>query len=240
MVSDLPDLLVFDFDGTIANTFVDSPNGMNVEKAYRSAIEDLFGESGLKKYDGQGDLNNRAPGEVVASLACPQDNTEALVELLVKKKLEYLLKEINQKWPLPTAGFLEFWQTIMRDAKIKTAILSSGHEEFIKKSFKAQGIRIPNAMVTDDDIRHREGYPNEWVKPSSRVFDLLMEKFFKEELFKEVIYFGDDPLRDGGLAWNAGVHFGWFNPEGKPAPPDLKNFFQFKNWMEVLEKISIQ
>ena len=58
-------LLSSDFDGTIAQSFVPSPNGIGINEAYRLACDDIFGPRGLMLYDGLGGLQNRAPIELV-------------------------------------------------------------------------------------------------------------------------------------------------------------------------------
>ena len=57
-------LFLSDFDGTVLNTFEQSPSGYGVHEAYQKAIQDIFGEKALKIFSKIG-LKNRTPGEVV-------------------------------------------------------------------------------------------------------------------------------------------------------------------------------
>ena len=52
---------VYDFDGTIANTFVPSPNGIGVNDACRMAVGTMFGADGFAVFDEIGGLRNRSP-----------------------------------------------------------------------------------------------------------------------------------------------------------------------------------
>ena len=71
-------LFVSDFDGTVSNTFAESPNGINVDMAYEYAIKKFFGEEGLIVYQKIGGLQNRAPGEVVLNILRQADNAGIL------------------------------------------------------------------------------------------------------------------------------------------------------------------
>jgi hypothetical protein len=53
-------LLAKYFDGTVAETFERSPNGIGVHEAYNLAVEGLFGAKALKRYMASGGLRNRA------------------------------------------------------------------------------------------------------------------------------------------------------------------------------------
>ncbi len=61
-------LLAFDFDGTAAMTFELGPDGIGVHEACAMTVDAIFGDRGLRIYQGQGGLMNRAPIEVVSSL----------------------------------------------------------------------------------------------------------------------------------------------------------------------------
>jgi hypothetical protein len=178
-----------------------------------------------------------------------------MAELLVRAKLLFLMKEINEYWPLPCTGFIDFIQALPRleeKTKIKpvTAILSSGHDEFIHNVYKIWGIPQPELMITDDDLRtlNFPSEPERTVKPSPFLLDLVLVQWLAKQpecepdntnltqflamAKKRTIYFGDDPIKDGLLAKNAGVIFGWFNPLGKTAT-DLGEHFVFSDWRQV-------
>jgi len=189
-------LLVFDFDGTAFRTFEPSPNGIDVENAYKLVVGKVFGEEGLKGYQNVGGLGNRAPSELIKLLLAndesgilqekalglmatkvegkniAQTNAEdAIIEFCIEEKVSILEAEIGtvfpngEMWPRPTEGFLRFWkqvQTINKEGlvDIKTAFVSSGHKNFIEKTFKARELELPNFLITEDNVRERK-YPLE-------------------------------------------------------------------------------
>ena len=270
-------LLVSDFDGTVANTFAKSPNGINVDMAYRYAIKKLFGEEGLMAYQKIGGLQNQAPGEVVLNILRQADNAgilsknaeqcfakrnktlnrlvpkgkgsplewassgddfknhRTMTEMLVLLKMSFLMNEIGARysddtfWPESCPGFINFYgflEKLNNDGSldIQFAILSSGHDIFIQKTFELWGLKIPKIMVTDDDMR-AASYPESMdrrVKPSSYLFDLVQSQWLNSftqlhnsaQLIEQVlhyrdrmVYFGDDLAKDGELARNAKVPF---------------------------------
>jgi len=225
-------LLVSDFDGTIAQTFEPSPNSMAVDKAYDLAVYDLFGKKGMEAYRASGGLRNRNPGEVVASLIERGYSKNIItVEDLVQRKLGYLLAEIGPNWPKPCQGFFQFYQVIECMDSVEFAILSSGHEEFIKKTFSIWGLNPPDIMLTDDDLSgYNPPLPLELAsKPSPFLFELIQEEWGGER--KHMVMFGDDPEKDGKLAQNAGVPFGLFSRQNHCG--FMENSFQFDDWREI-------
>ena len=299
-------LFVSDFDGTVANTFAESPNGVNVYEAYRYAIKELFGGVGLKVYEESGGLQNRAPEEIVLNML-RQDNHSAVLsknaekcfdkhnktlkrlvpvgkgsplewvssedsfrnhrtmaEMLVLLKMSFLIKEIGAQyndgasWPEPCPEFIDFYRFLEKlnensELDIQFAILSSGHDVFIQKTFELWGLKSPEIMVTDDDMRGAS-YPESMdrrVKPSSYLFDLIQSqwlgKIMKEDnlarLIEQVmycrdrmVYFGDDSVKDGELARNAKVPFLLLkNPAG-----ELRDNPDYYKWSEIQAQISEQ
>ena len=261
-------LLAFDFDGTIANTSA-NPNGVCVIQAYDYAVKRVFGEEGLSLYRLLGGLKNRAPEQITWELLenrpdwaqeamariraeIPSDlksrHVETIIsEMLVRNKLELLMQEIGPDWPLPCTGFMSMIEAIERlagDAKLEIAIISSGHDDFINKVLGLHGIPC-SLMVTDDEMRTRR-YPTDptkRVKPAPFGFNLLVRRWLAAGPGcnrSRVIYFGDDPNKDGGLAINVGVPFGLFN-NGSVGRMDKYRFptgsFEFSDWEEVAEFI---
>lgn len=260
-------LLVSDFDGTIADTAA-NPSGVGVIQAYEYAVGCVFGEEGLSLYQMLGGLRNRAPGEVAIELLGmrPEFEQEAMAriepdilpslrgrrtrsviaEMLVHYKLELLMREIGLEWPPLCTGFACFAEAIERFAKatFEIAIISSGHDDFIKRT---NGLHcIPcSLMVTDDEMRTRR-YPvdpTKRVKPAPFGFNLLVRRWLAAGPARDrsrVIYFGDDPNKDGGLAINAGVPFGLFN-NGSKRGVEQYHFptgsFEFSDWSVVAEFI---
>jgi len=296
-------LVVFDFDGTVANTFLPNPKGIGVHEAYRLAVKDIFGLDGLEIYEKAGGLQNRAPEEIVSLVLAANSQMiilaeecfdqknktlrrlvpkgkgaplewvsgdekrlqKTIAEMLALIKLSYLMDEIGASfpdgavWPHACTGFLDFIHTIeglRRDGfNIQNAIISSGHDEFIKKTFGVWGLDSPRIMLTDDDMRGRS-YPAEFqkrVKPSSYLFDIVQSLWISNGiLFSEyarhieliietrqrMIYFGDDPDKDGGLARNAGVPFGLFDPKQSHIRKNGDYFFVFGDWRDVARLFS--
>ena len=187
---------------------------------------------------------------------------KTIAEMLVLIKLSYLMDEIGTSfpdgavWPQPCAGFLDFIRAIeglrTEGLDIQNAIISSGHDEFIKKTFVVWGLDPLRIMLTDDDMRGRS-YPAEFqkrVKPSSYLFDIIQSQWIADgilfseyarhielifETRKGMMYFGDDWIKDGGLARNAGVPFGLFDPEQNFDCKRGNCSFMFKDWRKVAE-----
>ncbi|MDO9399703.1 MAG: hypothetical protein Q7T79_03420 [bacterium] len=184
-----------------------------------------------------------------------------ITEILVRKKLQYLMGEIGKSWPCLYQGIREFLKAISEmnanEIDIQLAVISSGHEKFIQKVFKVWGISCPKILVTDDDMRGRNGYPKEMsarIKPSVTLFDLAHLKWFHSiykvntnqlqlvrflmESRKRMIYFGDDPIKDGKLAEVACVPFGWFNQDKRLNSSLAGEFFSFNDWQIMTEFFS--
>ena len=289
-------LFALDFDGTAADTFQPSPNGIGVKEAYAHAIHDIFGDKGREVYESIGRLQNRAPCELVdvmikkepslsdpaftffeknrerlnsmmplgkgVALNAESVNQNTIAELLVRQKLSYLLDQIGtsfpdgSRWPKPCNGFTEFWdqlQILNNDLKgeLTTAIISSGHGEFIRKTFDLWGLNPPDILISEDDIRGRK-FPIEMerrVKPGEFSMALAHREYLhREKLWppdnpdaviesrNRMIYFGDDPVKDGKLAEGANILFGWFNPNHKSgATPEG---ITFDNWQTVADLLS--
>lgn len=235
--------LVLDFDGTMADTFKPSPNEIGVSEAYCLAVEELFGEKGGKALCAVGGLQNRAPIELIFALQTEgiglSGRLEDAAENLVKAKMEVLLREITSTWPLPCAGYPEFnnslFQICQSGVDVRLSILSSGHTKFIEKTLniwnKQWKVFWPDVIVSDDDVRNLPLPIQQKIKPSPFLFELLREQTRGENF----IYFGDDPEKDGMLAVNSGVPFGWFvsNNNKKGLPSAVAPFLTFSNWTEA-------
>lgn len=227
-------LLAADFDGTVALTFEKSPGGIGVTEACELAIEQIFGAQGLDDYKKSGGLRNRAPVEVIQQLA-PDAHGEvlaALVERFIELKLEVLISEIGTRfddgsmWPRPTEGYMELLQAIEEAQKygvvIDHLILSSGHEGFIRRTYEKWGVRIPDYLLADETVSrlHRGDSPRP-VKPAPELIVMAHEMWagsygiHKPTLShdtRRMHYVGDDPEKDGLMAWAAGVDFTLQNP----------------------------
>ena len=245
-------LIALDYDGTAGNTFVESPRHINVDMAYSLAIAQLFGHKGLEIYRGEGGHHNRAPTEIVDALlkkGCYQSalSPDKLTERLIQLKLDVLLDEVSPEWPMPCYGFLNFWQTLeeLRSTDgidLRTAVISSGHEAFIRKTFDVWGVSQPDYLVTEDDIRPRR-YPSEQerrFKPGCLSLAIAHRKWlvdtrgdgYSADIAASskpfMIYLGDDDKKDGGLANKARLPFGLFKEGARYE--QSPNGFTFGDW----------
>lgn len=123
---------------------------------------------------------------------------------------------------------------------------------FIKKTFDSWGCKFPSIILTDDDLRGRN-YPvnfKQRVKPSSYLFDVVQAEWIADNvLFSEysrhiefilesrqrMIYFGDDLVKDGGLAKNSDVPFGLFNQKQDIFERPDSQSFVFHDWNRVAD-----
>jgi len=133
--------ILLDYDETIANTFRQNRNGIDVTQAYQIACDQIFG---CRIFEQVGGLKNRTPGELVATILSAENEhvlTNAhnyldkkngenlgehiqfvqdadLIELLVSAKLELLMAQIgtpchdDSLWPNPCPGFVDLWKAM--------------------------------------------------------------------------------------------------------------------------------
>lgn len=283
-------LFAFDFDGTIAKTFEPAPSSVGVTEAYKLAIEDLFGKTGLEIYNKQGGLKNRAPSELVFDLLAANQESQVemlsqswtffkcreetlrgfvpegkgyplngdqenlrpenlLAEVMTRQKLVYLQDQIGQQmehgtiWPRLTSEFGNFWNQLQllkqRGIPLTTAVISSGHELFILRTFEKHDLQKPDILVSEDDTRGKN-FPTGklLVKPNPFPFAIAHRKF--NELGggdkSRMVYFGDDPIKDGQMAARSRIVFGHFNPALTGL--DLKtDQFAFGDWSLIMPKL---
>ncbi len=178
-------LFLFDFDGTLADTFSPSPNNIGVNEAYEGAITQIFGGRGLDVYREIGGLKNNAPSELIGrmlkqdkslitcakskllsgkhgSLDWNEENpSQTITEFLIQEKLKISLREIGPSWPEPFNGvvpMLKYIEELNNDGiDIDIGIVTSGHTKFVEKVLQAWGVKGPNICITDDDLRYK--YP---------------------------------------------------------------------------------
>ena len=260
-------LIVCDFDRTLADTFMPSPSGMQVSKAYDLAVFSVFGEAGYSLFRGAlGGIKNREPGELVNDLFSTAKRlgiflsrrcspVHELTELLVQKKLSFLLPEISREWPPLYDGVKEFFDLAHQgELPIEIAIVSSGHDEFIRRVFEVNGLPAPSNLVTSDAIRRVDGVMNRPLhKPYPYQLALAHQRWLKNnnsysssEGFTGrsrqkpfMMFIGDDPVKDGELALRSRIPFGFVpfaNPSFIPSPskgqmfvPDFKFLIRFLN-----------
>ena len=226
-------LVLTDFDGTLANTAKDSPSGMNVHVAYESAVASVFGHKGLLAYDRLGGLKNREPGELVRLLQNEtgrfDESHRDLTERLVTAKLDCMLPEIGPEWPALYPGVSEFLNKAADgEYPFDVGILSSGHDEFIKRALLVNGIDPEKFLLVTSDIMRERPMPErprykphsyqlaeahlQWLKSRGIIPQsddpTQREEYLGRRLGKpNILYIGDDPVKDGGLAREARIPF---------------------------------
>lgn len=247
---------VADFDGTMYDTFESAAayGIYSVDEAYKFAIEKtfIFDKDALKKYEDEGEHNNRTPLEIVKSLVpnSTQDGLFKIASNLVDAKLEVLENQVGRPladgtpWPRPLDGYVNYSKSISKSnienpaKRIDRAIVSSGHASFIRKCINMSGLEQPEIMVTDETIRGLNSPlpPERIVKPSK--FPLLMVKLEwlysygladseandETQIDKRINVIGDSHEKDGGMANNGGVNF-----------IHLKNIRPSEAWKQLLD-----
>ncbi len=215
-------LLGDDFDGTAANTFASSPNHIGVTEAYTIAVDSVFGAATLRQYCESGGLCNRAPREVVQSLApdATTVETQELCDKLVAAKLAVLLDEIGPTWPQPIEGYLPLRKRVQRaneqGQRVDEAIISSGHEPFIRKTYDAWGEPAPDIIIASEILEQATDFtPDQLIKPSAGL--MVVARNLWRTIYgvgftttgeqHRMIYVGDDREKDGCLASNSGIPF---------------------------------
>lgn len=224
-------LVLLDFDGTMVDTFKDSPNGWNVENASQYAIGRVFGDRGTVAFKERGGLRSGEPGEIVADISSRLGlNTDLIRQLtqdFVDAKLEVLTPEISPEWPSVYPGVRGFVAAASEGRiPVDIGVLSSGHDGFITKVFEINGL-APKFLITSDLLRERAMPQRPRYKPHP--YQLAeahrqwlvqrailprydngngREQFVGRALGKQnMLYIGDDPVKDGGLALEARIPF---------------------------------
>ncbi len=228
-------LLCADYDGTIALTSETGPGIKNVDEAYAEAIDGLLGVECAQAFIDEGGHNHRTPAEIVGVLI--PDATTTVVEQFANEitttKLEILTDQIGKPlpdgatWPRFTDTFHWMWMTLNEDPAytdtVDTAVLSAGHTSFIKKTFDDKELLQPGIIITDD-VLVELGYDNlsaaDRAKPNTPMLDLAETIWRGRNQLQatainraiDIIFVGDDPVKDRGLAENAGVAWLYLHP----------------------------
>jgi hypothetical protein len=226
-------LLVADFDGTVAATFADSPNGINVNVASDYAVSAVFGDNGMAAYHRIGGLQNREPGELVRLIGQSlepvygMEPVEVLTERYIQAKLDLLLPEISTDWPKLYPGVRELFQGAAEGRiPVNTGIASSGHDAFIRKVFSVNGLPPPEILVTSDLLRIRSLPKRQRYKPFTYQLAEVHRQWLhlgvddrtihydtqegytgRDQGKPYIAYVGDDPPKDGGLALQARIPY---------------------------------
>lgn len=186
--------------------------------------------------DHNGNFSTIIPESQDGTIPWNDENPQtALTSMLVIRKLGYLLQEIGTRdqhgnpWPLPCEGALDFLKTLEdlkeRGVPIDFAIISSGHESFIKKTLGVWDIPSPDILVTEDSVRTR-AFPQEAerkFKPG--VFPVALAHFiwlqnqgltFSKEIGFDtrtrIMHIGDNPTKDLVMAQRAGIESNFLYP----------------------------
>ncbi len=189
-----------------------------------------------------------------------------MVEMLVFAKLQRLHSELGSRfpndvsWPAPCAGFEHFMDAVAQNNRqkdrrdknfIHIAVISSGHDIFIRRCFKKEQFQVPQTMVTDDDMRTVNLKSMELkrkVKPGTFGITTLHSRLFKllngrrpatgEDLQKglamkqDMVLIGDSLEKDGGLAANYGIRFLLYDPDRKHPGLNHGNA-SFHHWSDL-------
>ncbi len=272
-------LFIADFDENLFHTFVPPPNGLSVEDAYTKAIWHMWGERGVRTFWRCGGLGNRAPSELIDLMLKINSDlgkhperslnfvgnqfggasaSSIFTEVLIKKKLEILMSQIQRfpdgtMWPGPTKGALDFLRWVSEQPHLGLAIISSGHEEFIRKTFEVAGVPQPDFMVTEDQIRYRK-YPKDIrdrVKPAPFPLALVHQWWLRKNLYgpsyhdgnfnniasqerRRFVYTGDG-TKDLHMALKGEVTFGMFTENSQGLEPEIyEASFLFNNWKDIV------
>lgn len=189
---------------------------------------------------------------------------KVVTEMLVREKLIYLLQQIGtrfpdgQAWPKPCEGFINFWKSIQElnfqeDIHLETAVISSGHDEFIKRTFQLWGLNQPDYLVTEDDIRGVR-YPKEMTrraKPGQLQLAMAHREWLKRQKLdgvhfrletvrqtrERMMYFGDDTKKDGLLAKGAGIPFGLIKNGGAYSISPAERVITFGDWQNIAQAL---
>ncbi len=199
------------------------------DKAYRSGIEEAYQEligSALAFYQREGEaIASLIPEGRGGGITWDKDNPlKTITTLLVGKKLHYLMTEVGQKdaegniWPMPCNGAAQFWRTAttlrQEGVPLDIAVISSGHDAFINKTFDVWDLERPQVLVTDDDVRPLSELfePERRYKPGTLPIELAHGKWLiqqgvenpsahaTKESKRRMMYIGDDIHKDLGMA----------------------------------------
>jgi hypothetical protein len=237
-------LLALDFDGTVALTSeADTELSIrDVNGAYSVAIGEVLGSQAAIAFDLAGGHNHRTPAEIAADLMPAERglNVEEAAQLITDIKMNVLLDQVGRPladgalWPRLTDGFDDMWTTICSQRHIATAVISAGHVDFIAKTFEVHNLVAPDDIVTDEVVVDAGfGFlpPQKRAKPDSLIMALTFGRWRQGLTLPtymvtrdDVLYVGDDPVKDGGLARNSDVMF-------EPLVPGRSR----DTWRKVLE-----
>lgn len=158
-----------------------------------------------------------------------------LTSMLVIRKLGYLLQEVGKNdqhgnpWPLPCEGVLDFFRSLRslreENVPIDFAIVSSGHEVFIRKALEVWKIPQPDILITEDDVRLRKFPQEAEIKFKPGVFPVALAHFAwlknqglsisretGSDTRTRIMHIGDAPTKDLVMADRAGIESNFLYP----------------------------
>lgn len=180
-----------------------------------------------------------------------------ITRALTAQKLSYLLPQIDESWPKPCKGFLDFYDRLTQinhteeNALIDFGILTSGHTRFINRTFETWGRPVPDLLITADDVSNnwnRFPDPVERFKPGLWQYQVIREQWLRQyglggdfnavQLSQpRTLYIGDSRHHDGGLSERARISFAHFdNTRGVPSFTDHRSL-RFGDWNILREVI---
>lgn len=234
-------LLLDDYDGTLAETTEPCPGGVDIYTSYEKAIRKLWGEEHIDAYwQSEPVENSPAPIQVVEHLF-PNETVprqRELTEELIATTQSWEVAQVGtplgegETWPPKARGLDEYWQRTeemqararREGFRIDRGIVSSGFRGFITRSFEIWNLKLPEVMVTDDEVRSSPfpRTPEERVKPAIWPLALAHEAWLEQqggfsweaaiESRTRILVRGDNLLKDGGLARNYGAEFQHYVP----------------------------
>jgi len=188
-----------------------------------------------------------------------------IAELLVRQKLSKLIPEIGERfsdgrtWPEPFPGVIEFLNQMStrNQDKISLIILTSGHDNFIRRTLKTWSVPDDHIHILSEDAIRGMSLPEQmWLRAKPGPLPMVLaygdelnrqdrdETAWREQglltdrqhliiapLVDDVqtLIIGDDPKNDGGQVLIAGS-FAWFNPSLKESSNPADTGIVFTDW----------
>lgn len=198
--------------------------------------EYLIGNAKRLHQEHNGNFPRIIPESQDGTIRWDDENPQTTItSMLVVNKLDYLLQEIGKldqygnPWPLPCAGVLDFFRSLQslreQGSPIDFAIISSGHESFIRKALKVWSMPQPDILVTEDNLRLRKFPQEAEIKFKPGVFPVALVHFiwlqnqgltFSKEIGLDtktrIMHIGDTPTKDLVMADRAGIKSNFLYP----------------------------
>lgn len=170
------------------------------------------------------------------------------VRAFVDAKLQQMLPDISPEWPLPYKGVIDFFRAVEdNEIPVTVGIASSGHRGFINRVYEVNGLIPPAIMATSDEINNLVEPRRGLYKPNTyqiaalhfqRLRQHLGNDYFqwvqeeeakrflqRDEIKQRMIYVGDHPGKDGGVAGRARIPYGFVpfvHPEYQPTEGQVR------------------